>query len=85
MKAKQNILLIYKNQTLSKVFENNLSYEGYDVEVLLKEPYRPYQLSFIQRIINIIFRVLKVYDYPVKAEQYNFKKYCEKSLKNLAS
>ena len=85
MKAKQNILLIYKNQTLSKVFENNLSYEGYDVEVLLKEPYRPYQLSFIQRIINIMFRVLKVYDYPVKAEQYNFKKYCEKSLKNLAS
>ena len=85
MKAKQNILLIYKNQTLSKVFENNLSYEGYDVEVLLKEPYRPYQLSFIQRIINIMFRVLKVYDYPVKAAQYNFKKYCEKSLKNLAS
>lgn len=85
MKAKQNILLIYKNQTLSKVFENNLSYEGYDVEVLLKEPYRPYQLSFIQRIINIMFRILKVYDYPVKAEQYNFKKYCEKSLKNLAS
>ncbi|GGP03082.1 hypothetical protein GCM10010992_10060 [Cloacibacterium rupense] len=85
MKTEPNILLIYKNQTLSKVFENNLSYEGYDVELLLKEPYHPYQLSFLQRIINIIFRVFKIYDYPVKAEQYNFKKYCEKSLNHLAS
>ena len=86
MKTSKKILFIYKNQTLSKVFEENLYKEGYDLEILFKEQFKQFRLTFLQKIINIICRVFfKVNNYPIKAEQYNFKKYCEKSLKNLAS
>lgn len=86
MKTSKKILFIYKNQTLSKVFEENLYKEGYDLEILFKEQFKQFRLTFLQKIINIICRVFfKVNNYRIKAEQYNFKKYCEKSLKNLAS
>lgn len=84
MKAKQNILLIYKNQTLSKVFEENLYKEGYAVELLFKEPFQPYSLTYLQRLINIFHRVFfKNHHYPVKADDDNFKNFCKKSLKKL--
>lgn len=84
MKTSKKILFIYKNQTLSKVFEENLYKEGYDLEILFKEQFKQFRLTFLQKIINIICRVFfKVNNYPIKADEENFKKFCKKSLKNL--
>ena len=84
MKTSKKILFIYKNQTLSKVFEENLYKEGYDLEILFKEQFKQFRLTFLQKIINIICRVFfKVNNYPIKADEENFKNFCKKSLKNL--
>ena len=84
MKTSKKILFIYKNQTLSKVFEENLYKEGYDLEILFKEQFKQFRLTFLQKIINIICRVFfKVNNYPIKADEENFKDFCKKSLKNL--
>ena len=84
MKTSKKILFIYKNQTLSKVFEENLYKEGYDLEILFKEQFKQFRLTFLQKIINIICRVFfKVNNYPIKADEDNFKNFCKKSLKNL--
>ena len=84
MKTSKKILFIYKNQTLSKVFEKNLYKEGYDLEILFKEQFKQFRLTFLQKIINIICRVFfKVNNYPIKADEENFKNFCKKSLKNL--
>ena len=85
MKTSKKILFIYKNQTLSKVFEENLYKEGYDLEILFKEQFKQFRLTFLQKIINIICRVFfKVNNYPIKADEENFKNFCKKSLKNLS-
>ena len=85
MKTSKKILFIYKNQTLSKVFEENLYKEGYDLEILFKEQFIQFRLTFLQKIINIICRVFfKVNNYPIKADEENFKNFCKKSLKNLS-
>ena len=84
MKTSKKILFIYKNQTLSKVFEENLYKEGYNLEILFKEQFKQFRLTFLQKIINIICRVFfKVNNYPIKADEENFKNFCKKSLKNL--
>ena len=84
MKTSKKILFIYKNQTLSKVFEENLYKEGYDLEILFKEQFKQFRLTFLQKIINIICRVFfKVNNYPIKADEENFKNFCKKTLKNL--
>ena len=84
MKTSKKILFIYKNQTLSKVFEENLYKEGYDLEILFKEQFKQFRLTFLQKIINIICRIFfKVNNYPIKADEENFKNFCKKSLKNL--
>lgn len=84
MNSSKNILLIYKNQTLSKVFEENLRREGYQVEPFFKEIFIYYQLNFFQKILNIICRsIFKYNNYPLKANQSNFKKLCKNSLKKL--
>ena len=84
MKTSKKILFIYKNQTLSKVFEENLYKEGYDLDILFKEQFKQFRLTFLQKIINIICRVFfKVNNYPIKADEENFKNFCKKSLKNL--
>lgn len=80
MKTSKKILFIYKNQTLSKVFEENLYKEGYDLEILFKEQFKQFRLTFLQKIINIICRVFfKVNNYPIKADEENFKNFCKKS------
>jgi hypothetical protein len=66
------------------VFEENLYKEGYDLEILFKEQFKQFRLTFLQKIINIICRVFfKVNNYPIKADEENFKNFCKKSLKNL--
>ena len=66
------------------MFEENLYKEGYDLEILFKEQFKQFRLTFLQKIINIICRVFfKVNNYPIKADEENFKNFCKKSLKNL--
>lgn len=84
MKTTKKILLIYKNQILSKVFEENLCIEGYEVEALFKEPFQSFNLNNYQKIINIIQRIIfKKNTFPLKADKINFKNFCKKSLHKL--
>lgn len=81
MKTKPKILLIYKNQTLSQVFERALLEEGYPVELFFKKPLEK-QLSWLQRMLNIYYRVvLKDTSYLEKAREINFRKACREALR----
>lgn len=84
MNTPKKILLLYKNQTLSKVFEENLRQEGYSIEVFFKENFENNQLNLLQKTINIFYRlILKDNSYPLKANEINFRKFCKKSLRKI--
>lgn len=82
----KKVLLIYKNEGLSQVFEKELKNAGYQVTPLIIHPIQWNKFTFIEKTTNI-FRRFFFKDTQYIHTLYNkvFDRYCNSRMKNILS